>query len=98
MATSTKISTMEFDLAIDAGVATEIGGAGTSGGVKIRVKMETGKVTTNTFAISTATGYTIGDGNPRDFFTIDVKTNPVYNTPVFDLIAGTSTCPIELGT
>lgn len=101
-ASSKKTISTEFDLAIDAGVATElgveIGGAGVSGGVKIRVKMETGESKSNTVTQSTTTGYSIGDANPGDFFTIDVKTDPVYNTPVFDLIAGTSSCPTEPGT
>ncbi|WP_341228304.1 PPC domain-containing protein [uncultured Arcticibacterium sp.] len=101
-ASSKRTITTEFDLAIDLGVANElgaeIGGAGASGGVKIRVKMETGKSTSNTVTTQTTTGYSIGDQNPGDYFSIDVKTDPVYNTPVFDLIAGTSSCPTEPGT
>ncbi|AWV96767.1 3-coathanger stack domain-containing protein [Arcticibacterium luteifluviistationis] len=94
-------STIEFDLAIDAGVATElgleVGGAGVSGGVKMRMKMETGKSTVTTNTTTTTTGYTINDQNPGDFYTVDVKTDPVYGTPVFDLVAGTSSCPTETG-
>jgi len=43
-------------------------------------------------------GYTLGDDDDGDFFSVDVKHDPVFGTPVFDLVAGTSSCPWEEGT
>lgn len=99
---STGVSTIEFALAIDTELAAELGleiaGSGVSTGVTVNFKMETGGSTTNTQTQSTTTGFTIDDNDPGDFFTVDVKSDPVYNTPVFDLVAGTSSCPYEAGT
>jgi len=43
-------------------------------------------------------GYSFGDDDPGDFFSVNVKTDTTYGTPVFDLVAGTSSCPWEDGT
>ncbi|RYU94555.1 3-coathanger stack domain-containing protein [Emticicia agri] len=101
-ATSTKSSTIEFGLEVNEELATElgmeIGGSGLSGGVIINSKVETGGSTTNTTIMSTTTGYSLDDGDNGDYFSIDIKKDPVYDTPVFQLVAGTSSCPWEEGT
>ncbi|MFH1568439.1 MAG: Ig-like domain-containing protein [Gemmatimonadota bacterium] len=43
-------------------------------------------------------GYILTDNDIGDFFTVDVKNDPVYGTPVFELRSGTSSCPWEPGT
>ncbi|MBK7936621.1 MAG: T9SS type A sorting domain-containing protein [Lewinellaceae bacterium] len=43
-------------------------------------------------------GYTLNDDDMGDFFTFDVGLDPVYNTPIFRLAAGQSSCPWEPGT
>jgi hypothetical protein len=100
--TSTGVSTIEFSMEINAGVAAELGlevaGSGLSGGVNTMFKMETGGATSVTNTQSTTTGFTINDNDLGDFFTVDIKKDPVYNTPVFELVAGTSSCPHEEGT
>jgi hypothetical protein len=99
---SSKVSTIEFGLEINAELATElgvdIGGVGASGGVIINTKLETGSSTTGTQINSTTTGYVLDDGDNGDYFSIDIKKDPVYDTPVFQLVAGTSSCPWEEGT
>ena len=40
-------------------------------------------------------GYTLSDDDIGDYFSVDVKDDPVYNTPVFELRAGRSSCPWE---
>ena len=40
-------------------------------------------------------GYTLSDDDIGDYFSVDVKDEPVYNTPVFELRAGRSSCPWE---
>ena len=44
------------------------------------------------------TGFNLSDDDQGDFFSVDIKTDPVYNTPVFDLVSGRSSCPYEPGT
>jgi hypothetical protein len=99
---STKSSTIEFGLEINAELATElgieIGGSGASGGVVINTKLETGSSTTGVQTQTTTTGYVLDDGDNGDYFSIDIKKDPVYDTPVFQLVAGTSSCPWEEGT
>lgn len=99
---STKNSTIEFTMELDAQLALELGfeaaGNGVSGGVNVGFKIETGNSRTNTTTAATTIGYTLDDDDDGDFFSVDVKKDPVYNTPVFELAAGTSSCPNEAGT
>ncbi|MEP7108436.1 MAG: carboxypeptidase-like regulatory domain-containing protein [Ferruginibacter sp.] len=96
---STRSNTIEFNLEINEAIAIQLGfeiaGSGVSGGVNIGFKTETGSSTTNTVTAQTTTGYTIDDDDDGDYFSIDVKKDPVYNTPVFVLVAGTASCPPE---
>ena len=43
-------------------------------------------------------GFHLGDDDPGDFFSVSVKYDSTYRTHVFDLFAGTSSCPWEPGT
>jgi len=100
--TSSKSSTIEFAMEIDRTVAGElgfeIGGSGLSGGVMVNFKTETGNSTTNTITNSTTLGYALEDKDVGDFFSVDVKKDPVYNSPVFEMVAGRSSCPVETAT
>ncbi|MCU0324612.1 MAG: hypothetical protein MUF45_05090 [Spirosomaceae bacterium] len=100
--TSSKTSTVEFALEVDSELAAELGfdiaGSGVSGGSVINTKFEIGDSKANTSMNSSTTGYFLDDDDNGDFFTVDVKKDPVYNTPVFELIAGSSSCPPEEGT
>ena len=99
--TSTKAGTIEFDLSLDATIAGElgfeIGGSGASSGVFVGFKMETGISITNTNMNATTIGYTLDDDDNGDFFSVNIKKDPVYNTPVFEMVAGTTSCPYEPG-
>ncbi len=44
------------------------------------------------------TGYVLKDDDPGDTWTMDVKKDPMFLTPVFDIKAGQSSCPWEVGT
>ena len=96
---SSQSSSLEFNVEIEHTVAVELGleiaGNGFSGGVNVGLKLETGKSTTTTITDETTTGYTIDDHSDGDYFTVDVKKDPVYNTPVFVLVAGAASCPAE---
>ncbi len=47
---------------------------------------------------SLTTGYVLKDDDPGDFFSVDVGIDKDYNTPIFNLRAGQSSCPWEPGT
>jgi len=46
----------------------------------------------------TTVGYTLKDDDPGDTWTMDVKDDPVFKTPVFQIKAGQTSCPWEVGT
>ncbi|MEO5892299.1 MAG: hypothetical protein ABIQ31_18775 [Ferruginibacter sp.] len=98
---STKSSTIDFNLEITNDIAIELGleiaGSGASGGVTIGMKMEMGNSTTNTTIKETTTGYTLDDDDNGDYFSVNIKKDPVYNTPVFEMVAATASCPAEQG-
>jgi hypothetical protein len=99
---SSKSNTIEFTTAIDRSIATEIGfeiaGSGYQNVVETNWKMETGKSTTNTTLNSSTFEYQLDDADNGDFFSVDVKKDLHYNSPVFELKAGVSSCPFEPGT
>jgi fibronectin type 3 domain-containing protein len=49
----------------------------------------------DTHGDSQMVGYTLYDGDIGDHFTVDVKNDGQCPTPVFDVIAGASSCPYE---
>lgn len=99
---SSKTSSFDFNLEIENSIATElgleIGGSGITGGTTVKFKMETGVSTNNTTTTSTTVGYTLDDNEANDNFSVNIKKDPVYNTPVFETVAGQSSCPPEAGT
>ena len=96
---STKTSSFDFNLEIENSVAVELGlevaGSGINGGATVAFKMETGVSTSNTTTEETTIGYTLDDNEPADNFSVNIKKDPVYNTPVFETVAGQSSCPPE---
>lgn len=54
--------------------------------------------TLSTEAPSQKIGYVLSDGDTGDFFSVDVATDFVYGTPVFDIRSGRSSNPWEPGT
>lgn len=99
---STEKITIEYTDVIDEEVAIqaglEIAGVGLSGGRRYNFRMETGKSETETQTQELRTGFILNDDDQGDFFSVDIKADPVYNTPVFDLVSGRSSCPFEPGT
>jgi hypothetical protein len=88
---------MNTELAVELGM--EIGGSGLKGGSNVKMRMEMGKSETTTNLKETVTGFVLDDDEDGgDKFSVNVKTDPVYGTPVFELAAGTSSCPHEEGT
>lgn len=60
-------------------------------------KWETGRDTTTSRTESVTTGFTLNDDDVGDYYSVNIKEDPVYKTPVFDLVAGASSCPYEPG-
>jgi len=101
MKSISKSNTIEFGLTIDTEVAValgfEIAGNGVSGGTSVNFKADVGSSNTNTNITETTTSYTLRDSNLGDRISVDVKTDPIYGTPVFKLMGGKSSCPPEVG-
>ena len=97
--TTTETSTIEFGMEIDEEIASEMGfeiaGSGVNGGLITNFKMESGNSEATTNVKSLTTGYRLSDNDPLDEFTVAVKTDPVYKTPVFETEGGQSSCPVE---
>ena len=100
----TSTYTEEFDLLIDKKIAVDAGltinGIGAVGGFYISSSYTTGQSVVNSTVNSTTIGYYLGDndtqaGGQSDSFTVDVKSDPVYGTPVFVTKSGQSSCPWE---
>lgn len=100
--TATSSITIEFEMEIETDIALElgmeVGGSGVKGGSNIKMRMQTGAAENNTNIQSSSIGYVLDDKDSGDYFSVNVKTCQVYGTPVFELAAGTSSCPNEKGT
>ncbi len=99
--TTRRINTLEFDMEINTEVALElgleVGGSGASGGVVANFKVELGNSSTATSTSEATFGYTLDDDDPGDFYSVNIKRDPVYNSPLFELVAATTSCPYEPG-
>ena len=84
------------EVALEAGV--EIGGVGASGGVRVRASLDVGTSETTTTTTTNKTGFFLADDDAGDAFSVDVKRDYVYGTPVFSLVSGVSSYPHEEGT
>ncbi len=97
----TSVNTLTYEMEIDKDVATELGievnGIGVTGGATVTFKEVQGETSTTNRTQETTIGYHLEDNDPGDYYSVDIKTDPVYGTPVFDLVAGTSSCPAEPG-
>lgn len=93
---------IEFNLYIEQAIATEagleVGGSGLSGGVEAKFRMETGGSVNAGISYSKITGYVLSDDDPGDFFSVNIKADEAYATPVFEMVSGRSSCPWEPGT
>jgi len=100
--TTTKSASIEFSLYIEAAVAAEagieVGGVGVSGGVEAKFRTEFGHSKSWSETVSRKTGFYLNDDDPDDAFTLEIRGDRVYGTPVFKLVSGKSSCPWEPGT
>ncbi|MEO1623723.1 MAG: thrombospondin type 3 repeat-containing protein [Bacteroidota bacterium] len=87
---------VDSDVALEAGL--EVGGVGFSGGVSVNLRAEMGESKSSSSMQSRTTGYYLSDDDPGDFFSLNIRNDKVYATPVFELVSGRSSCPYEEGT
>ncbi|MCA9759186.1 MAG: hypothetical protein KDA27_25555, partial [Candidatus Eisenbacteria bacterium] len=80
----------EYDIAV-----AEVG---SEGGLKAGWSFQTVGTVSSSSDSTVTTGYVLADNDIGDYFTADIGVDPVYGTPVFDLVSGTSSCPWEYGT
>ncbi len=91
--------TLNYEVVVSNNFAAELGlyaaGLGASGGVAITMQQTTGNSSSTSRTKDVTMGYYLKDGDPGDYYSVDIKKDPVYGTPVFELVAGTSSCPPE---
>ncbi len=93
---------IEYEIYIEAETfAAVVVGAGnfneTELGVKAKFRWSTKRTENTTINNSKTIGYHLEDDDQGDFFSVDIKKDKVYGTPVFTLVAGTTSCPFEEG-
>lgn len=79
---------------------------GATGATTGQIELKTGAKFEGSFSQSTGNltqrgttvGYVLKDDDPLDTWTMDVKDDPLFKTPVFDVRAGQTSCPWEVGT
>ena len=94
-------NTITYETQVSNNFAVELGlyvaGIGASGGVAITMQQTIGGSKSVSRNKATTIGYFLNDNDPGDYYSVNIKKDPVYSTPVFDLVAGTSSCPPEQG-
>ncbi len=107
--TSVQSQTIEFSTTVSTEfghiIGTIVDGVGTVGGYKFTAPINVGASYNNTYETTTTSSFTLADDDETstlnflpDYFTIDIKKDPVYGTPVFELISGASSCHWEQNT
>ncbi|MGC9362460.1 MAG: Ig-like domain-containing protein, partial [Candidatus Syntrophosphaera sp.] len=98
---SSSSHTFTFDTLVSETFGADIGlvvnGVGVEGGYSFESALTIGSSTTDTYTTETSISYELADDDETsylnfqpDYFTVDIKKDPVYGTPVFDLLAGAS--------
>ncbi len=97
--TLTEASMFEFYLFINAELAASAGieilGSGGELGVKVKGGLKIGKSTRQEIQTTNTIAYHLEDDDCGDSFSVDIRKDPVYGTPVFCLLSGASSCPWE---
>lgn len=96
---STSNNTIAFGLEIENDVAVEaeakVSNNGGGNKVTVGIKLNLGGSRSSSTTKETSIEYTLDDDDEGDYFSVDIKKDQVYKTPVFELVAGTSSCPAE---
>jgi hypothetical protein len=90
--------TVEFSSAFIQEYGIEVNGIGLGGGITMGITSSESSSTTNTETQFRTVGFALADDDIGDNFTVNVKKDRAYGTPVFDLVSGQSQCPHEPNT
>lgn len=99
---TTKAMTFAFGTEVANTIANELGletdgvGLTTTWNLELTVGVETEFSDSETNSLTV--GYSFADDDIGDNFTVDVKQDRAYGTPVFKLISGNTSCPYEANT
>ncbi|MFC1572590.1 CARDB domain-containing protein [Candidatus Eisenbacteria bacterium] len=97
--TLTESEMLEFYMWIDSEVAAAanaaIFGIGGEVGVRVKAGLRIGESLSSSITTTNTVGFHLEDDDCGDEFTVDIKRDPVYGTPIFDLIGGETSCPWE---
>ncbi|MEM6380811.1 MAG: hypothetical protein AAF705_21720, partial [Bacteroidota bacterium] len=74
-----------FETSLEVDAKVEVAGSGVGGGFYAKAKLGFDKTRTESQTNSTVIGYHIEDGESGDLYVVDVKRDPEYGTPVFEL-------------
>ena len=75
-----------------------VNGIGATSGLAISWTKEQSKDTTKTTVDSRTVGYVLADDDIGDNFTVNIKKDKTYGTPVFETVSGQTQCPFEPNT
>ena len=99
---NSKSKTTSWVQSFSDGYAQEFGvtvnGLGVTSGLSINWTKEESKETTSTTVDSRTVGYVLADDDVGDNFTVNIRKDKTYATPVFETISGQTMCPFEPNT
>lgn len=99
---ATKTLTQEWTVDFSDEFITEFGlevnGIGLSGGITMSLATSETNSTSSSQTSSRTVGYTLSDDDIGDNFSVNVKRDKAYGTPVFELVSGQTSCPHEPNT
>ena len=73
----------------------ETNGNGFQAGKNTKMRIQLGKGNASTLQRERTIGYVLADNDFGDNYTVNVKADPIYGTPVFEMVSGASSCPFE---
>ncbi|MBI3193827.1 MAG: T9SS type A sorting domain-containing protein [Ignavibacteriae bacterium] len=91
---STSIS-IEMNDEITGQFGFTINGMGEEGGFNIKTNYIQNETVASEESRAVTVGYMLSDDDQGDYFSVDVKKDKVYGTPVFKTVSGVSSCPHE---
>ncbi len=87
------------EIGLNATIAQETGvtvdDSGITVGTNTTMQVTMGMGGASAGELTRTVGYTLSDDDFGDNFTVNIKKDPVYGTPVFELVSGASSCPYE---
>ena len=99
---ATKTLTQEWTVDFSDEFITEFGlevnGIGLSGGITMSLATSETNSTSSSQTSSRTVGYTLSDDDIGDNFSVNIKRDKAYGTPVFELVSGQTSCPHEPNT